>query len=129
MKSLILTVPGVARTKKNSGRIVPRGNRHIILPSEAWQRWCDAVAPKMREALAEAGHVPIDFPVNCKALFYRDALRGDACGFYQGLADLLEHGGVVANDKWITRWDGSRLCKDSSRPRIELELTRIEIGE
>jgi hypothetical protein len=71
------------------------------------------------------GLAPIAEPVNCAALFYRDADRGDAVGFYQGLADLLEKGGVVSNDKWIVTWDGARLCKDASRPRVELTLTKV----
>jgi hypothetical protein len=123
---LRFTLYGKPRTKKNSGRIVPRGRRHVILPSEAWQEWCDAVAPKLRALLASIGRVPIDYPVNCAALFYRDADRGDAVGFYQGLADLLEHGRAVVDDKYIVSWDGSRLLKDSARPRVELVLTPIK---
>ena len=69
---------------------------------------------------------PIARPVNCAALFYRDALRGDAVGFYQGLADVLEKAGIVENDKFIVSWDGSRLRKDAARPRVELVLTTTE---
>jgi len=32
---------------------------------------------------------------------------------------------VVADDKWIKQWDGSRLAKDAGRPRIEVTLTAI----
>lgn len=126
-RPLQLVLPGKPRTKKNSGRIVPFGNRHIILPSEAWAAWCKAVAPQIRAVLLRKGISPIDYPVNCAALFYRDAERGDACGFYQGLADLLQHGGAVVDDKWIRSWNGSELRKDSARPRVELVLTPIEI--
>lgn len=125
MTSLRLTIEGKPRTKKNSGRIVPRGSRHIILPSEAWEVWCKLRAPQIKAALSSGGLAPIDYPVNCAALFYRDALRGDACGFYQGLADLLQHGGAVIDDRWIVSWDGSRLLKDATRPRVELALTPI----
>lgn len=125
MRPLRLVVPGIPRTKKNSGRIVPRGGQHIILPSKAWESWCKAVTPLLRGAMMGARLPPITRPLNCAALFYRDALRGDACGFYQGLADLLQHGGVVADDKYIVSWDGSRLLKDASRPRVELVLTPI----
>jgi len=126
MTPLFLTLYGIPRTKKNSGRIVPRGKRHIILPSEAWETWCKAVAPVLRSTLNSYGLQPIAQPVNCRALFFRDAERGDAVGFYQGLADLLEHAGAVVNDKWIVTWDGSRLLKDAKRPRVELVLEPIE---
>ena len=123
---ITLVIPGIPRTKKNSGRIVPRGRRHIILPSEAWKEWCDAVVPQLEVWALRNRLQPIAYPVNCAALFYRDADRGDAVGFYQGLADVLEKAGIVENDKWIVSWDGSRLRKDASRPRVELVLTTTE---
>lgn len=121
---LRLTILGIPRTKKNSARIVRgRTGRPCPLPSAAWCKWCDSVSPPIRSALARAGVAPISHPVNCRAIFYRDANRGDAVGYYQGLADVLEKAGVVTNDVCITTWDGSRLRKDAANPRVELELT------
>jgi glycine/D-amino acid oxidase-like deaminating enzyme len=91
-----------------------------------WRAWSDAVSPRIRSALATAGMAPIAYPVNCRAIFYRDANRGDAVGYYQGLADVLEKAGVVINDVCITTWDGSRLRKDAANPRVEVELTKAE---
>lgn len=125
MLPLRLVLNGAPRTKKNHGRIVPRGGAHIMLPSKQWEAWCKQLAPQLRASLESRGIAPITRSVNCRALFYRDALRGDAVGFFQGLADLLQHGGVVSDDKWIRAWDGSRLLKDATRPRVELELTAI----
>lgn len=123
---LRLTIPGKPRTKKNSSRITGRGTHPRLLPSKAWQEWADAVVPQIKAWRERQGLQPIAVDVNCAALFYRDALRGDAVGYYQGLADVLEHAGIVINDKWIVSWDGSRLKKDASRPRVELVLTRSE---
>lgn len=128
MQTLRLTLPGIPRTKKNSQRIVPRGKHHIPLPSEAWKTWAAALVPKLKAWMAQNRQQPIAHPVNCRALFYRDALRGDAVGFYQGLADLLQKAGVLVDDKYVTQWDGSRLLKDAARPRVEVTLTRIEKG-
>lgn len=120
---LRLTIPGAPRTKKNHGQIVRIGNRPAMLPSKQWRAWCSAVEPRIRSAMASAGLSPISTPVNCSAVFYRDASRGDAVGYYQGLADVLEKAGVVTNDVVIATWDGSRLRKDAANPRVELELT------
>lgn len=121
-----LVIPGIPRTKKNSQRVVPRGGRHIPLPSEAWEAWAKQAVPKLKAWALRQKLQPIAHPVNCAALFYRDALRGDACGFYQAIADILEHAGIVENDKFIVSWDGSRLRKDASRPRVELVLTNAK---
>lgn len=96
-------------------------------PSEAWETWCKDLAPILRLDMQAVAAEPIGFEVNCAAKFYRDAERGDLVGFMQGLADLLQHGGVVADDKWITSWDGSQLLKDARNPRVELVLTRKEL--
>lgn len=124
-----LTIPGIPRTKKNSQRVVPRGGRHIPLPSKAWEEWAADAVPKLQFWAQQMRLAPLARPLNCAALFYRDANRGDAAGFYQGLADILEKAGIVANDKWIVSWDESRLCKDASRPRVELVLTHAETEE
>lgn len=131
-----LVLDGAPRTKKTSnrtfdvGRRCPscrRGQRTVVMPSEAWETWCNELTPRIRAALP-ARWEPIAYPVNCAALFYRDALRGDSHGFYQGLADVLQHAGVVADDRWIVQWDSSRLLKDAARPRVELVITAIEMG-
>jgi hypothetical protein len=122
-----LVIYGAPRTKKNHGAT-------MIHPSAAWTRWknradiqcLEGVTPKAvalwRAKLAPA--VP-DRPYNCAALFYRDALRGDAVGYMQGVADLLEARHVITNDCQIVQWDGSRLLKDAARPRVELILTPV----
>ena len=111
-----LTVTGAPRTKKNSGRIDTRRGRPILFPSKAWEKWLKSAV------VVGSSPYAINYPVNCRAIFYRDRRIGDAVGFYQGLADLLEKRGVVADDKWIVSWDGSRLDSDRERPRVEVEL-------
>ena len=122
-------VSGAPRTKKTHNRVVRAGQRLMVLPSKYWAAWC-------RDALIEYGvngasatfygFQPLTTAaVNCRALFYRDALRGDAVGFYQGLADLLEKRGVLKNDAQIVSWDGSRLCLDRENPRVELVLEPV----
>ena len=119
------TVIGTPRTKKNSSVLVrPGGGKLRPIPSKAWREWCRTCIITYYKYTAPVNFV-IDFPVNCKAVFYRDANRGDAVGFYQGLADLLEKRGIIANDRLLVSWDGSRLDKDAKNPRVEVELTEV----
>lgn len=122
------------RTKKNSPQLIPHMKHPILVPSEAYREWERAARGELirqgvcqklpgEDVLVWQQHPAIFTPTNCRALFYRDRLVGDANGFYQGLADFLEGAGIVANDKWLVSWDGSRLLKDAARPRIEVELT------
>jgi hypothetical protein len=142
------------RTKKNSPQVIPNAKRAdgspfvVLAPSEAYREWHRAAIHELMNkglvtktvekrivrgkekrittyAYRPGCHWPIDYPVNCRALFYRQALVGDANGYYQAVADFLQDIGVLVNDKWIVQWDGSRLLKDKDNPRIEVELTRI----
>ena len=121
-----LTLYAAPRTKKNHGFRTKQGHQ---MPSAAYSAW-DRVAQMQIAKWRCAGNGPliraIDYPVNVKALFYREALVGDAVGFYQALADTLEKGGIVENDSLIRSWDGSRLFKDKDNPRIEIEITEYQ---
>lgn len=127
-----LTIPGAPRTKKTHNRIIlvkSRGRkaRRVVMPSEVWEAWAERVLPLIAQQTRRS---PIACPLpdrayNCAAIFYRDANRGDAVGYYQGLADVLEKAKVVSNDKWITQWDGSRLLIDRDNPRVELVITEV----
>ena len=118
MQEVRFTIQGVPRTKKNSTWRTKQGHQ---MPSLAYKQWETAALIQ----LGRAGHLGIKFakPMNCKAIFYREAFRGDAVGYYQALADALEKAQVVVNDKWIVSWDGSRLEKDADNPRVDFELT------
>mgnify|MGYP001023398187 CR=1 FL=1 len=143
-ESITFTLPVTPRTKKNSrrhskGRSKSTGKTITVpLPSEQydrmeadvaiWARTSSVLDPARVSGPWGYSTLELAQPLNCAAIFYRDALRGDAVGYYQGLADALEAAGIVANDKWIVQWDGSRLRKDAKRSRIEVTLTAI-VGE
>lgn len=137
-ESITFVLPVTPRTKKNSRTHVRKraktGNMITVpLPSDAYRGMESGIKDWARSRAGEIYRGPewygpylrLAQPLNCGAIFYRDADRGDAVGYYQGLADALEAAGVVADDKWIRQWDGSRLAKDASRPRIEVTLTAI----
>lgn len=117
------TLTGAPRTKKNSGWRNKAGKQ---MPSHAYLWWNRLAQQQL--ALIRSGNTrfPITKPVNCAAAIYREALRGDAVGYYQAIADTLEHGGIVEDDALIVSWDGSRILKDAANPRIEVVLTEAE---
>jgi hypothetical protein len=123
-----LVISSPPRTKKTSNVLAVAGRRRVVLPSQAWRRWARTAEITFLDGetlRAWYANGPILCALNCRALFYRDADRGDAVGFYQGLADLLEQRGVVENDRQIRSWDGSRLLIDRTRPRVELVLEPV----
>lgn len=146
-QSITFVLPVVPRTKKNSPRQVKRRAKTtgklitIPIPSEAYETMEEGVVKWARSRtllsgalfLTERGaacfgacELLLAQPLNCAALFFRQKRIGDANGYYQGLADALEAAGVLADDKWIVQWDGSRLAKDAKRPRIEVTLTALD---
>lgn len=120
-------LPGPPRTKKNSGRIKNVGRHKVIAPSLAWLAWRDDC--RLYAAGRPELQLLLSAPVNCRALFYRDADRGDASGYYNGLGDVLEELGVVLNDKYLVSWDGSRMRKDAENPRTEIVLCVLSSTE
>ena len=139
-ESITFVLPVVPRTKKNSRTHVRKraktGNMITVpLPSDAYREmegqivsWAHDIRGNVLVGCVVwcACELNLTQPLNCAAIFYRDADRGDAVGYYQGLADALESAGVLSDDKWIVQWDGSRLAKDAERPRIEVTLTALD---
>jgi uncharacterized protein (DUF2336 family) len=132
-----LVILGDPKTKKNSGQVVHSGDkcpacrrgtgRPFVLPSAQNKAWTKVAVEQLR---VQIGRTPaLIVPVNCRALFYREAKVGDANNFYAALADALEEAGVVANDRLIVSWDGSRLLKDAANPRIEILLSPVVDAE
>lgn len=139
--TLSFTISGAPRTKKTSNRIVRCGKFVKILPSQQYEAWFKdamkqaAIIRRQLEDLQGAS-LPLTGKIQVRALFYRDAARGDLLGYAQGLADYLQEpviskefktirqgAGVILNDSAIVSWDGSRLLVDSAKPRIEVEIT------
>lgn len=127
-----LVILGAPRSKKNSLRRLKRGKRIFTVPSLAHEQWeAVAVAQLVRQYREWARGLPmgtpIDFPVNMKALVYRErAGRADLINFLSAVSDALERAGVLVDDRLVASLDGSRLLLDRERPRVEIELTACE---
>ena len=135
-ESITFTLPVTPRTKKNSRVHAKVRGRTVPLPSKVYRKMEDqiriwALTSSVLDPARVSGPwgystLELAQPMNCAAIFYREKNIGDANGYYQGLADALEAAGIVANDKWIVQWDGSRLRKDAKRSRIEVTLTALD---
>lgn len=100
------------------------------MPSEAYETWekyalqqCFRIKAQLRSRGIE---LPITQRVSLDAQIYRETAVGDAAGFYQAIADMLQKAEILHNDSQIEDWDGSRRLKDAARPRVEIYLTILD---
>lgn len=146
IRSWRLWIVGAPRTKKNHGVLIH--GRSQLIPSASYRDWekkaqivvLDPVgsqktvwafnwkkgSQKRPNPLPKPKtFVPVGIPLNCHATFYRERETGDAVGYYQALADLLEARGILDNDRQIVAWDGTRLRKDPDSPSVVVVLTEM----
>lgn len=120
---LKLTVLGNPATKKNSGQIVKRGRRHILIPSK---RYISYEKDFIRQITGNL-RLEIDYKVNVKALYYR-ATRHlvDISNLHNALHDCLVVSKVLKDDNYkiIHSTDGSRVYFDKNNPRVEVVITK-----
>ena len=128
MAPLHITVLGPPVTKKNHGRMVPLGRtgRTILLPSKPYVQWLEASWPQARRQWFAMFGRTLTTACAVTATVYRVRRTGDLDNFLAAAGDMLQHAGVVKNDRLIRSWDGSRLEKDAERPRLELLITPLE---
>jgi Holliday junction resolvase RusA-like endonuclease len=123
--ALTFTIEGAPRTKKNHGKRVKRGKRVFSVSSDAHKLWEQKALWQLRQQRQLYVGWPLVEPVSVRAIVYREANVGDLVGYLQAIGDALEGAGILADDKWIASWDGSRLLKDAARPRVEIEIVTM----
>lgn len=120
---LTFTIPLTPVTKKNSQRIVMRGGRPIILPSEKYKEYEESAL-----YLIPKRQTPIDFPVNVKCIFYMPTNRVcDLTNHLEAIDDVMVKAGILKDDNYkiVASHDGSRVMVDRDRPRTEVEVSEI----
>lgn len=108
-------------TKKNSSRIVKRGNGYLLLPSKAYVNYEKACYPYLVQHKYN-----IKTPINVEAVYYRATkYRVDLCNLHEALCDVLAHYKVIEDDNSniISTMDGSRVEYDKEFPRTEITIT------
>lgn len=123
---LEIIIPGRPVPKKNNPRIIPpKGNRKmLLLPSKLWTDYVKRVEP----FILPYGNIQYTDPIQCKvSIWLQDRRRPDLINILQGVGDLLEHYGIIANDRLIQSWDGSRIEGiDRTSPRTIIKITLLQ---
>lgn len=125
---MTITLTGAPRTKKNSQRIIRIGRGSRILPSEAYLDYAgDCAVQLVAQRATNAG---IDYPVNVACVYYMPTRRKvDLVNLLEATCDILRDNYVVVDDNSdiIAGHDGSRVLYDKAHPRVEIEITRVEV--
>jgi len=126
MIRLILT--GRPITKKNHQEICinNRTGKRFPRQSEAYQAYEEACLWQLKSYRGEM----ITGPVHVKALYWMPDRRSwpDLIGLMQSTGDILQKARIIANDKFIASWDGSRIVGvDRENPRVEITVKEAHL--
>lgn len=119
-------IPLNPKTKKNNQQVLynSKTKKPFIAQNNAYKRY-------ERDAgwFVKWNKPPIKEAVNVKCVFYRDSERRvDLTNLLEAIDDILVKYKVLADDnfKIIASHDGSRVYVDREKPRIEIEITRLQ---
>jgi Holliday junction resolvase RusA-like endonuclease len=114
-------IEGTPKPKGNSRQVWKiRGEKTTVMaPSKAFLAWQRGAELQLNFAkAAQRLRQPIAVPVCIHATFFRDA-RADVDNLCKALGDVLQHAGVLANDRLIVEWVARRMPPEG-RPRVQL---------
>lgn len=115
-----ITLKGRPATKKNSGRIVFKNGKRIIIPSEAYKNYEDAC---MWQLAGKKLHVSGIIVVECKYYLPNKRSWPDLIGLLQATSDILTKAKVIDDDKWICSYGNSCIAGiDKDNPRAEIRI-------
>lgn len=120
MSVIDITLKGRPATKKNSGRIVSRNGKPIIIPSEAYKNYEDAC---MWQLAGKKFHISGIIVVECKYYLPNKRSWPDLIGLLQATSDILTKSKVIDDDKWICSYGDSCIAGiDKDNPRAEIRI-------
>lgn len=115
-----ITLNGRPATKKNSGRIISRNGKPIIIPSAAYKNYEDAC---MWQLAGKKLHISGVIVVECKYYLPNKRSWPDLIGLLQATSDILTKAGVIDDDKWICSYGDSCIAGiDKDNPRAEIRI-------
>lgn len=120
MSVIDITLKGRPATKKNSGRIVFKNGKRIIIPSEAYENYEDAC---LWQLAGKKLHISGIVVVECKYYLPNKRSWPDLIGLLQATSDILTKAGVIDDDKWICSYGDSCIAGiDKENPRAEIRI-------
>lgn len=120
MSVIDITLKGRPATKKNSGRIISRNGKPIIIPSEAYKNYEDAC---MWQLAGKKLHISGIVVVECKYYLPNKRSWPDLIGLLQATSDILTKAKVIDDDKWICSYGNSYIAGiDKDNPRAEIRI-------
>lgn len=119
-------IPLNPKTKKNHQQVLynSKTKKPFIAQNNAYKRYEQDAG-----WFVKWNKPPINEAVNVKCVFYRDSERRvDLTNLLEAIDDVLVKYKVLADDnfKIIASHDGSRVYVDREKPRIEIEITRLQ---
>lgn len=120
MSVIDITLKGRPVTKKNSGRIISRSGKPIIIPSETYINYEEAC---LWQLAGKKLHVPGIVVVECQYYLPNKRSWPDLIGLLQATSDILTKAGVIDDDKWICSYGESCIAGiDKENPRAEIRI-------
>lgn len=120
---MTITISGDTPSKKNSRKLVPRGNRIMSFPNDRYQAWHKAAMSELMQYTGQADNkVMVDY------MFYVGTNRKkDLDNMIASVNDLLVDKGLLADDSWQNLCIGSAdACIDRDNPRAEVTIIELE---
>lgn len=127
LEKIIINIPLLARSKKNSQRIVfnRTTKRPMVIQSEIYKQFEKDCAIFLKKYSKNT----IDYPINLKCTFYvKDKRKRDLTNLENAIADILVKYRIIEDDNYniIVGWDGSRIIyRQNKEPEIIIEITKI----
>lgn len=120
MSLIDITLKGRPATKKNSGRIISKNGKPIIIPSEAYKNYEDAC---LWQLAGKKLHISGIIVVECKYYLPNKRSWPDLIGLLQATSDILTKAKVIDDDKWICSYGDSCIAGiDKENPRVEIRI-------
>ena len=119
---------GRSYVKKNSRALwVDAGAKPRSAPSAKYREWAKVAELVAMSQWREGGRFKAVGSAE-QAVWLRIEVRydprhrPDASNAYQGVEDVLQAAGVLANDRWVAHHDGSRLVADAAGEQVVVRI-------